>query len=128
MVKPDLHDILDLGKKPLHSEPAQEQDAQNRAYTFFVEHLLPRVAGVKGWKEEMCTVALSNTKMMALDEAFTVLCCENMCTTLQDIRSQKSRRKRKRGPIEDGDPMGELPPPSWDTEAIEIPDSDDDEN
>ena len=128
MVEPDLHDILDLHKKPLRSEPAQEQDAQNRAYTFFVECLLPRVAGVKGWKEEMCMVALSNTKMMASDEAFMVLCCENMCATLQDIRSQKSRRKCKRGTYEDVNPMGELPPPSWDTEAIEIPDSDDDEN
>ena len=201
MVEPDLQDILYLRKKPLRgSYSAQEQDARNSAYTFFVEHLLPRVAGVKGWKEEMCTVLISNTKMTASDEAFAVLCCENMwdkwhatgpavsrhdrgrytsggsnrkfngwsqeglarynelfekavinrnkkwtavverevmlslrarhypCATLQDIRSQKSRRKRKRGPIEYGDPMGELPPPSWDTEAIEIPDSDNDEN
>ena len=53
MVKPDLNDILDLRKKPLiRSELAEDWNAWNKPYTFFVEHLLPRVASVKGWKEE----------------------------------------------------------------------------
>ena len=43
-----------------------------------MEFILPKIGGAKGWREEMCSNPLSDMKITPSDEAFTLLCCENM--------------------------------------------------
>ena len=55
-----------------------DRDEKNHAFTFMVEHLMPRISGIRGWKEEMCSKKVSDSKMTPSDEAFILLCLENM--------------------------------------------------
>ena len=76
---PTLEELLKLHQKPL---PAGGTDfdvkLKNEAFIYFVEFILPKIAGAKGWQEEMCSNPLSDMKITPSDEAFALLCCENM--------------------------------------------------
>ena len=55
-----------------------EVKLNNEAFIYFVEFILPKIAGAKGWQEEMCSNQLSDTKITPSDKAFALLCCRNM--------------------------------------------------
>ena len=79
-VPEDLENLVKLQIKPTVGLEENVEDLLwlNEAFIYFVEHLLPTTAGAKGWQEEMCSKPLFKMKITPSDEAFTLLCCENM--------------------------------------------------
>jgi len=76
--EPTLEALRKLRQKPVEGEPEAERDARNQAFIFFVEHLLPTVRGSKEWRHLASTRRVSDTDATASDEAFALLCAENM--------------------------------------------------
>ena len=74
---PTLEELLKLCQKPLPCGTDLDLKLNNEAFIYFVEFILPKIAGAKGWQEEMCLNPLSNMKITPSDEAFALLCCEN---------------------------------------------------
>ena len=75
---PTLEELLKLCQKPLPGAMDHDVKLNNKAFIYFMEFVLPKIAGAKGWREEMCSNPLSNMKITPSDEAFALLCCENM--------------------------------------------------
>ena len=75
---PTLEELLKLHQKPLPGATDLDVKLNNKVFIYFMEFILPKIAGAKGWQEEMCSNPLSNTKITLSDEAFGLLCCENM--------------------------------------------------
>ena len=75
---PTLEELLKLHQKPLPAATDLDVKLNNKAFTYLMEFVLPKIAGAKGWQEEMCSNPLSDTKIKLPDEAFALLCCENM--------------------------------------------------
>ena len=75
---PTLEELLKLHQKPLPGAMDYDVKLNNEAFIYFVEFILPKIAGAKGWREEMCLDPLSDMKITPSDEAFALLCCENM--------------------------------------------------
>jgi len=76
---PDLEKLLELRTQPTtENETPVELATRNFPLEFFVETLLPAAVGSKGWREDMCTKKLSDTRATVSDEAFVLLCLENM--------------------------------------------------
>ena len=64
--------------KPLPGAMDRDVKLNHKAFIYFMEFVLPKIAGAKGWWEEMCSNPLSGTKITPSDEAFALLCCKNM--------------------------------------------------
>ena len=76
---PDLEKLLELRTQPTtENETPVELATRNFPLEFFVEMLLLAAVGSKGWREDMCTKKLSDTRATISDEAFVLLCLENM--------------------------------------------------
>ena len=75
---PTLEELLKLCQKPLPGVTDLDVKLNNEAFIYFVEFVLPKIAGAKGWQEEMCSNPLSDMKITLSDEAFALLCCKNM--------------------------------------------------
>ena len=77
---PDIttEELLKLHQKPLPGVTDLDVKLNNEAFIYFMEFVLPKIAGAKGWQEEMCSNPLSDTKITPSDEAFALLCCKNM--------------------------------------------------
>ena len=75
---PTLEELLKLHQKPLLHGTDLDVKLNNEAFIYFMEFVLPKIAGVKGWWEEMCSNPLYNMKITPSDEAFALLCCKNM--------------------------------------------------
>ena len=75
---PTLEELLKLCQKPLPGATDLDAKLNNEAFIYLVEFVLPKIAGAKGWQEEMCSNPLSDTKITPSDEAFALLCCKNM--------------------------------------------------
>ena len=73
-----LEELLKLCQKPLPGVTDLDVKLNNKAFIYFVEFVLPKIAGAKGWWEEKCSNPLSDTKITPSDEAFALLCCKNM--------------------------------------------------
>ena len=75
---PTLKELLKLCQKPLPGAMDCDVKLNNKAFIYFMEFVLPKIAGAKGWREDMCSNPLSDTKITPSDEAFALLCCKNM--------------------------------------------------
>ena len=75
---PTLEELLKLHQKPLPGATDLDVKLNNEAFIYFMEFVLPKIAGAKGWQEEMCSNPLSDMKITPSDEAFALLCCKNM--------------------------------------------------
>ena len=75
---PTLEELLKLHQKPLPGGTVLDVKLNNKAFIYFVEFILPKIAGAKGWQEEMCSNPLSDKKITPSDKAFALLCCKNM--------------------------------------------------
>ena len=73
---PTLKELLKLHQKPLPGWTDLDVKLNNKAFIYFVEFILPKIAGAKGWWEEVCSNPLSDMKLTPCDEAFTLLCCQ----------------------------------------------------
>jgi len=97
--EPTLEALRKLRQKPVEGEPEAERDARNQAFIFFVEHLLPTVRGSKEWRHLASTRCVSDTDATASDEAFALLCAENMWdkwhSTITNDSSAAVRRAQK---------------------------------
>ena len=70
---PTLEEVLKLNQKPSPGGTVFDVKLNNKAFIYIVE--LPKIAGAKGWQEEMCSDPLSTMKITL---AFALLCCKNM--------------------------------------------------
>ena len=75
---PTLEEFLKLLQKPLPGAIDLGVKLNNKAFIYFMEFILPKIAGAKGWWEEMCSNPLSDMMITTSDEAFALLCCKNM--------------------------------------------------
>ena len=75
---PTLEELLKLCQKPLPGATDLDVKLNNKAFIYFMEFVLPKIAGAKGWQEEMCLNPLSDMKITPSDKAFALLCCKNM--------------------------------------------------
>ena len=75
---PTLEELFKLCQKPLLGGTDLDVKLNNKAFIYFVEFVLPKIAGAKGRWEEMCLNQLSDKKITLSDEVFALLCCKNM--------------------------------------------------
>ena len=57
---PTLEELLKLCQKPLPGVTYLDVKLNSKTFIYFVEFILPKIAGAKGWWEEMCSNPLSN--------------------------------------------------------------------
>ena len=50
---PTLEELLKLHQKPLPGGTDLEVKFNNEAFIYFVDFVLPKIGGAKGWREEM---------------------------------------------------------------------------
>ena len=76
---PTLEELLKLHQKPLPGVTDLDVKLNNEAFIYFMEFVLPKIAGAKGWQEEMCLNPLSNMKINTSDEAFALYFAAKTC-------------------------------------------------
>jgi hypothetical protein len=92
-----LSKILKMRQKPgvpdSDRDENQENDRQEQAFTFLVEHLLGHIIGKREWDMKKCFHLVSEHVSIS-DEAYTLLLLENVYEKWLKLKQRESGDKR----------------------------------